>query len=222
MKSIGLVVISFFLFVSGYALKPKSNFTSVPGSQAEFKTIKIGNQVWMADNLDITNYLNGDPVPEVKSNEEWEKYGNEKKGCWCYFDNNPLNVRYGKMYNYYALTDPRLLVPAGWHVPTEAEWVSMIEKLGGGFDAAEKLKNKTGWDGRYNGTNKSGFSALPGGERSYDGKFSSFGTYVAWWSSTPSNDETAAVQFNIMDSENKIEKWDSNKGFGFYVRCIKD
>jgi len=222
MKSIGLVVILFFMFFSGYAVKPKSSFTSVLASPADFESVKIGKQVWMAANLDIANYLNGDPVPEIQSAEEWEKFGNEKKGCWCWAENNPLNSRFGKMYNYYALTDSRGLIPVGWHVPSEVEWNEMIEKLGDEYDAAEKLKNKTGWEGKYNGTNKSGFSALPGGERGYDGKFGSFGTYVAWWSSTQSTDETAAIQFNITDSENIIEKWESNKGFGFYVRCIKD
>lgn len=223
MKSIALLTLmSVFVINTGNINNPKNNLTLTQDVPADFKTIKIGAQIWMAANLDITNYLNGDPVPEVHSAEDWEKYGEEKKGCWCWVENNPLNSRFGKMYNYYALTDPRGLIPSGWHVPSEQEWDEMIKKLGGEFDAAEKLKNKTGWKGNDNGSNKSGFSALPGGERSYDGKFSSFGNYVAWWSSTQSIDEKSAVQYSIMDYEGTITKYESNKGFGFYVRCIKD
>ena len=88
-----------------------------------YKSVKIDNQEWMAENLNIDKFRNGDRIPEVKINEEWEKAGNEKKPAWCFYDNDPANgEKYGKLYNWHAVNDPRGLAPEGWHVPSDEEW----------------------------------------------------------------------------------------------------
>jgi uncharacterized protein (TIGR02145 family) len=112
----------------------------------KYKTIEIGNQVWMAENLNTNKFLNGDPIPEVKSIEDWEKAGENEEPAWCYLENNSYNgTLYGKLYNYFAVIDKRGLAPKGWHVPTWNEWNVLLDNLGGYKNAGEKLKNNTGW-----------------------------------------------------------------------------
>jgi len=83
-------------------------------------TVNIGTQTWMAKNLNVSIFANGDPIPEVKTNEEWKKAAEEKKPAWCYYENDPANgAIYGKLYNWYAVSDPRGLAPKGWHIPIE-------------------------------------------------------------------------------------------------------
>lgn len=86
-----------------------------------YKTVTIGNQVWMAENLNVDKFRNGDLILQAKTEEEWKKAGENKHPAWCYFDNDTANdAKYGKLYNWYAVNDPRGLAPAGWHIPTDA------------------------------------------------------------------------------------------------------
>ena len=90
------------------------------------QTVTIGTQVWMTKNLDVSTFRNGDPIPEAKSNEEWKKAGENKQPAWCYYNNDPANgAKYGKLYNWYAVNDPRGLAPLGYHVPTKAEFMTL-------------------------------------------------------------------------------------------------
>jgi uncharacterized protein (TIGR02145 family) len=110
-------------------------------------SVKIGDQTWMITNLNVSKFRNGDPIPEVKSNEEWEKAGKNKQPAWCYYDNNSSNgVKYGKLYNWWAVNDPRGLAPEGWHVP-DAEEVQLLFKngYGDGDIFVPELKSKSGW-----------------------------------------------------------------------------
>ena len=101
------------------------------GSAIFSQTVTIGTQVWMTKNLDVSTFRNGDPIPEVKTQEEWEEAGKNKQPAWCYYDNDPKNgEKYGKLYNWYAVNDPRGLAPTGWHVPTDAEWRTLTVYLG--------------------------------------------------------------------------------------------
>ena len=85
--------------------------------------VKIGDQKWMSVNLNVSHFRNGDSIPEVRTPEDWEKAGKEQKPAWCYYDNNPENQsRLGKLYNWYAVNDPRGLAPEGWHVSSDADW----------------------------------------------------------------------------------------------------
>ena len=131
-----------------YRPKPKPKKPEiVEDIKSGFKTVKIGGQVWMAENLNVSTFRNGDPIPQARTKEEWEKAGENKQAAWCYYDNNPANgKKYGKLYNHYATSDPRGLAPNGWHIPTDSEWKTLLNHLGGFLDAGKKMKSKSGWD----------------------------------------------------------------------------
>ena len=147
--------------------------------------VTIGTQVWMVDNLKTTKFRNGDIIPNVTDKTAWKEL---KTGAWCYYDNNPANgAIYGKLYNWYAVNDPRGLAPKGWHIATDAEWTTLINYLGGESVAGGKLKEigLAHWASTNTGaTNETGFSAVPGGCRDYHGTFYDIGGYGYWWSST--------------------------------------
>ncbi|MFZ4378002.1 MAG: fibrobacter succinogenes major paralogous domain-containing protein, partial [Saprospiraceae bacterium] len=97
----------------------------------QYETVMIGTQEWMTRNLDVDRFQNGVLIPHVESNKEWKKAGENGQPAWCYYDNNPENgKKYGKLYNWFAINDPRRLAPKGWHVPTFEEWNSLVEFLG--------------------------------------------------------------------------------------------
>lgn len=111
------------------------------------QTVTIGTQVWMTKNLNVSTFRNGDPIPEAKTDEEWKLAGENQQPAWCYYDNNPANgAKYGKLYNWYAVNDPRGLAPQGYHVPTDAEWTKLVNFLG--LDAGKKMKSATGWNSK--------------------------------------------------------------------------
>ena len=100
-----------------------SSQAKLNSNSSELRGIKIGNQVWSATSLDVVTFRNGDRIPEVRSNEEWEKAGKEGRPAWCYYENDAEKGKpYGRMYNWYAVNDPRGLCPKGWHIPTNEEW----------------------------------------------------------------------------------------------------
>ena len=117
------------------------------------ETITIGTQVWMTKNLNVDKFRNGDPIPQAKTDEEWKTAGENKQPAWCYYDNDPANgAKYGKLYNWYAVNDARGLAPAGYHVPSDAEWTILENQLGS--DAATKMKSTSGWKGWETGGSK--------------------------------------------------------------------
>ncbi len=119
-----------------------------------YRSITIGSQVWMAENLNNSHFRNGDFIPEAKTNRAWEKAGNRKHPAWCYYKNSFENSSiYGKLYNWYAITDPRNICPVGWHVPTIDKWNELADYLGGDYIAGNKLKEKgtTHWGNTNNG-----------------------------------------------------------------------
>ncbi len=110
----------------------------------QIKTVKIGTQVWTAENLDVSKFRNGDLIPEAKTEEEWTRAGINKQPAWCYYNNEAANgSKYGKLYNWYAVSDPRGLAPAGYHIPSDAEWTQLTDFLGS--DAGTKMKSANGW-----------------------------------------------------------------------------
>ena len=186
-----------------------------------FDYVTIGSQVWTSKNLDVTTYRNGDPIPQVTNPSEWAGL---TTGAWCYFNNDPANgAIYGKLYNWYAVNDSRGLAPAGWHIPTDAEWTTLGASLGGDNVAGGKMK-MTGtsyWSSPNTGaTNSSGFSGLPGG---YGGEsFGSFGNYGSFWTATESGVSTAWTRDLGYNYDYLYRFSLHNKRAGFSVRCIKD
>ncbi len=111
------------------------------------QTVTIGTQVWMTKNLDVDHFRNGNPIPQAKTDEEWERAGKNKQPAWCYYNNDPANgVKYGKLYNWYAVNDQRGLAPAGYHVPSEEEWQVLTDYLGGLESAGKEMKSISGWN----------------------------------------------------------------------------
>ena len=184
--------------------------------------VTIGKQVWMTQNLNVDKFRNGDPIPQAKTDEDWEKAGTDGKPAWCYYDNDPKNgIKYGKLYNWYAVNDSRGLAPAGWHIPTDAEWTILSDYLGGKDAAGTKMKSTIGWAKNGNGTNSSGFSGLQGGNRGYDGAFYNIGYIGNWWSSTE-NDSNNAWFRNLNYFNGNVYRNNLNKAYGFSVRCLRD
>lgn len=188
----------------------------------KYEIIKIGNQTWMTKNLDVSIFRNGDKILEAKTTSAWIKAGENKQPAWCYYENNPENKEnYGKLYNWYAVTDRRGLAPVGWHIPSQAEWTKLFDYLGGESAAGYELKDEDGWDDFGNGSNNSGFSGLPGGECNNTGVFSYIGKFGTWWSSSESDVRNAWIfymSFGYNSCNTKIDL----KQSGYSVRCLKD
>jgi uncharacterized protein (TIGR02145 family) len=186
------------------------------------ETVVNGTQEWIKKNLDVSTYRNGDIIPEVKDPIEWAKL---TTGAWCYYDNDPKNgVIYGKLYNWYAVNDPRGLAPEGFHIPSDVEWTTLTDYLGGASVAGGKMKS-TGislWLSPNIGTtNSSSFTGLPGGYRNDNGTFIEVGSFGGWWSS--SEDVTAVAWYRYLYYGNGVAGRDDGlKTNGFSVRCIKD
>ena len=190
-----------------------------------YKTVKIGTQIWMVENLNVDHYRNGDIIPEVKDAKEWI---NLTTGAWCYYGNNiGTGTNYGKLYNWYAVNDPRGLAPKGWHIPNDKDWMKLINYLGGASIASGKLKDSSTihWLSVNTGaTNESGFTALPGGERSceYDyGAFDFGGYYGNWWSASDYN-VINAWSFYMYNTNTVVGYSAVLKKDGLNVRCLKD
>ncbi len=197
------------------------NMSGAAASNATFPNVTICNQVWMNKNLDVSTYRNGDPIPKVTDPTIWAGL---TTGAYCYYNNDSAQYAavYGKLYNWYAVNDPRGLAPIGWHVPSDAEWGALETCLGGSSVAGGKLKEAgtAHWSSPNTGAiNSSGFAGLPGGRRRDYGTFDSFGGYGFWWSSTeyqPFNAWTLALYYFAGYSS-----WGPNmKHFGFSVRCL--
>jgi uncharacterized protein (TIGR02145 family) len=123
-----------------------------------YKTVVIGSQTWMAENLNVSKFRNGDLIPKAKTKEDWEQAGKNKQPAWCYYNNDPTNsAKFGILYNWYAVNDPRGLSPAGYHIPTDAEWTSLTTFLGGVEAAGKKMKSASGWKNYTSG----GYAACP-------------------------------------------------------------
>jgi uncharacterized protein (TIGR02145 family) len=180
------------------------------------KTVTIGKQVWMTRNLSSSRFRNGDPIAQASTREEWIKFAEEKKPAWCYPGNDQDNEKkYGKLYNWYAVVDPRGIAPAGWHVPSDDEWKQLTDYLGGEIPAAYILR-ETGLE-----TQAPAFEGVAGGGCKLDGTCFGFGSNGNWWTSTSANEEFAWMrQLNFIQCA--ISSITVSKQAGFSVRCVKN
>jgi uncharacterized protein (TIGR02145 family) len=189
-----------------------------------YKTIVIGSQEWMAENLKTSVYRNGETITNITDSIQWS---NLTIGAWCHYNNNSqFECPYGKLYNWFAVVDSRNVCPIGWHVPTDAEWTTISNNLGGEINAGGKMKS-TGLQywvfPNTNATNESGFSGLPGGSRNLetDWMFGYLGCSGDWWSSTESSNTN--VWNRSLDCINdSLNRYNINKRDGFSVRCLRD
>jgi len=187
------------------------------------ETVKLGDQEWMTTNLNVSRFRNGDPIPHAKTRQQWETAGKEGQPAWCYYENDEENgKRYGKLYNWYAVTDPRGLAPAGWRIPDNDDWSKLADRFGGLRQAGRALKTATGWGEGAGGTNASGFSGLPGGIRIHRGEFIHGGVYGFWWSTTEFNESYAYYRYLYCRSAKLFRYINYFKSSGFSVRCLRD
>jgi len=194
-----------------------------------YKTVKIGSQWWMAENLKTTKYNDGTDIPQVKEYESW-RYLASPGFCWFENDPDTYKNKYGALYNWYAVNTDKL-APSGWHVPTDTEWNTLINYLGGWQVAGGKMKTTgtieagTGvWYAPNAGaTNESGFSAVPTGGREEGGNFlDEYGYGADWWTAT-GDGEYGAFDCLVAYSSPAVGCWEAMiKSCGFSIRCVKD
>ena len=183
-----------------------------------YQTIKIGDQLWMMGNLKVTRYRNGDTIPNITDNTEWNGL---YTGAYCAYENDDnIAKTYGLLYNWYAVQNNSNLAPQGWHVPTTEEWIQLEEYLGSNAGGKLKEQGTSHWNApNSNATNSSGFTALPGGLR-----YSSFyrlGKKGYLWSTTVHNSDSARTCYLDYNSS-EIQIGYENKLLGFSIRCVKD
>lgn len=186
-----------------------------------YATIKIGNQLWMASNLKTTKYRNGDPIVNMTDYLVWVTLNS---GAYCDYDNLASNgTTYGHLYNYYAVNDSRNIAPAGWHIPSDAEWDVLVDYLGGSSVAGGKMKETgtTHWMlPNYGATNESGFTGMPGGGTNTRGW--NINVYGFWWSSTEFNTTQAWYRYVYKGDTEIVRTYNNTKTSGYSVRCIRD
>ena len=189
----------------------------------EYKTIVIGTQEWMAENLNTSIYRNGDSILTGLTDSVWFNTIETVLGAWRYYNNDPsFACPYGKLYNWYACSDTRQLCPLGWHVPTDYEWTVLTDYLGGEGVAGGKMKttgtieDSTGlWFSPNAGaTNISGFSGAPGGS------FFGLGYEAYWWSA--SENDTGSAWLRFLGYDMADYRYHSTKRDPYSVRCIRD
>jgi uncharacterized protein (TIGR02145 family) len=183
-----------------------------------YRTIQIGTQIWMAENLKTTKYNDDAKIPNIKDNKLWGKLTSP---AYCWFNNDEVanKATYGALYNCYTINSDKLC-PSGWHIPSDAEWDSLTFYLDGQSRAGSKLKetNTAHWQSpNDDATNESGFTGLPGGYRDFDGPFYFMDTIGFWWASTGN-----ASNYYLRYNSSYILHADYTKSAGFSVRCIKD
>lgn len=199
-----------------------SNVTDFDGNT--YKTVVIGSQTWMAENLKTTKYNDGTPIPLVTDPTTWI---NLKSSAYCWYNNDATTNKniYGAIYNWHVVNTGKLC-PKGWHVPSDTEWSTLTTFLGGELMAAFKLKEvgASHWVNPNSGTNESGFKALPGGNcAANDGSFGNVGLIGYWWSTTAYGSGTPfAWERRIVKDGGEFYRVYSNYTFGISVRCLKD
>ena len=237
---IPLLILSVFLILASSCEKddnesPSSSSTAVfnpnitYGSMTDqdrnvYKTVTIGAQTWMAENLRTTKYKDGTAIPNITLRTDW---GALTTGAYCNYNNTTSEdtiATYGRMYNWYAINTGKL-APDGWHVATDAEWTTLVDYVGGDDVAGEKLREsgKLHWDDSpyVGGINEFGFTSLPGGSRDWNGTYSYVGSQGFWWTATEYDTEKAYLLIDYFnDSDIYREKY--YKLMGYSIRCVKD
>ena len=228
-------LVAFMLLLAISCKKENSNLPSLPvtdnsfaddlsniGPTAAIPSVMIGTQRWMTLNLNVSRYRNGDKIPQVTDPKAWWGL---TTGAWCWYNNDSATyAAFGKLYNLYAVHDPRGLAPLGWHVATNAEWTTLVNYFQGAEIAGAFCKEAgtTHWAAPNTGaTDSSGFTGLPGGYRKYKGTFHDIHQLGYWW--TSSEETTYSGPFRFMSHNYAyIGMIYNTKKTGFSVRCIKD
>jgi len=201
-------------------LQTKAQVSDIEGNA--YKTITIGSQIWIAENLKTTKYIDGTDIPLICEDSLWSTLSTP---AYCWYNNDPDNNRatYGALYNWFAVNTGKLC-PAGWHVPSNAEWMVLTNFAGGNRVAGSKLKEAglAHWtDLNEDATNETGFTAIPAGYRTFTGLYFYKGTFAFWWSSTEFS-LYHAMRSAVYNDYIMVENYEFDKISGMSVRCLKD
>jgi len=184
--------------------------------------VLIGTRVWQTINLNVSVFRNGDTIPEAKNNYEWNVYAKNSKACWSNYNyDQNINSSHGKLYNWYAVNDPRGLAPEGYHIASAGEWLDLVSNSGGELLGASKLRDKNSWGSKTNGDNSTKFTALPSGFCDEFGESAGMGISSYWWSASEDNTYKGNA-FSMNNFTEQIYYWSVPKGYGLYVRCVKN
>jgi uncharacterized protein (TIGR02145 family) len=177
----------------------------------QLSQVVIGKQVWMAENLNVDKFQNGDPIPQAKTNEEWTKANELQQPVWCYYNYNASNnEKYGKLYNWYAINDPRGVVPKGWKIPSNGDWTKLIDFLGGETSDI------------YKAFIAKGFAPQQSGYRDHeDGEFRYLTQSSYWWSGSDSPENDGMVYYRGLNPTDGTWSMWTSEGGGYSVRFIK-
>ena len=228
-------ILLLFNFLFGYLMSQTGTLTDARDGKV-YKTVVIGTQTWMAENLNTAKFQNGDFITHAKTAEQWIKAEEEGKPAYCFFNNGGNKEMV--LYNFYAVTDERFLAPEGYRIPSKTDWDILLTFLGGNEIAGLKVKSISGWlnenNKSFNGSNESGFNALPVGIRTSDykygdgGEFDLNGKEVAFWSSTVDkniySDGNQAFGYSLNNYSHKFggSPFSYYMGCGFSIRCVKE
>ncbi|HZV71681.1 MAG TPA: fibrobacter succinogenes major paralogous domain-containing protein [Saprospiraceae bacterium] len=187
--------------------------------------LKIGKQIWVTENLNVTKFRNGDSIQEAKTNQEWKVACKEGRPCWSYYNNEYLlGKEYGILYNWFAINDPRGLAPVGWHIPNNEEWMTLVNNLDCS-NISEPCPANSITRPVDNGSLKRNyencFTRLHAGYRNENGKFMAKGISSNWWSSTAIDQDIAGVSV-LRNWDCRIQGSIGLKLCGASVRCVKD
>jgi uncharacterized protein (TIGR02145 family) len=185
-----------------------------------YKTVKIGTQVWIAENLKTIKFNDGTDIPFAKESSEWPT---SSTPTYCWYNNDEIKYKtsYGALYNWYAVSSGKLC-PTGWHVPSDTDWSVLTNYLGEDEVGAKLREVGTAhWFDNSNSTNETGFTALPGGYCNYSGGFSNIENIGMWWSSTEQSANSAWYR-SLMSYYYSMGRNSNNKVYGFSVRCLQD
>lgn len=200
-----------------------STFHAVYGQSPAIKPVTIGTQVWMSENLHVKQFRNGDPIIYAKTKEQWMQAAQNKQPAWCYFNDDSTSViQHGLIYNWYAVNDQRGLAPRGWHIPSNTEWQTLFDYLGGKSVAGRKMKSISGWTNNGSGTNESGFSAYAAGRRDKECNYKCRQVWGVWWSADEASPDFAWSIGIVYLSDGISMSEEHQKLEGLSVRCVKD
>jgi len=199
-----------------------SNSACLAQQPIKHSSVKIGNQVWMGENLAVKKFSNGDLIPHARTREEWIKAGEDCTPAWTYYEHNKdFAKRVGVLYNWFAVADPRGLAPKGWRIPNSNDFEVLASQLGGKELAGKKLKSDKDWFRDGVGTNSSRFNAIGGGSRDFEGYFYYIVRVGFWWTIDEYDDQNAWYYY-IEYVDDAIKKYGAGKNMGMSVRCIKN
>ena len=222
-----IAFLGFILMITACQKNELPGVQNDKSTQPTMSAAKNATAKWATTNLSVTRYRNGDIIPEVQDPAAWAAL---TTGAWCWYNNDPANSAYGRLYNWYAVNDPRGLAPKGYHVATNAEWDQFSAKYGGDALSGGSLK-ATGTVEGANGlwyapntgaTNSSGFSGLPGGKRSFIDNSFVYNRYIGYYWSSTENSSVDAWNRQLNFNSIILDKLYSYKQDGMSVRCIKD